>query len=111
MSSTKVTVKVDSKLCIAAASCVNVAPKFFDLDEDNVAFLIDPCEWGGEDFHHVRGDTGRTGGVEGSGRELPNVGDIAVEVEFRFAAFKLSRGDLMFGSDDARIRMAKAEAI
>lgn len=42
MSSTKVTVKVDSKLCIAAASCVNVAPKFFDLDEDNVAFLIDP---------------------------------------------------------------------
>jgi ferredoxin len=43
MSSTKVTVKVDSKLCIAAASCVNVAPQFFDLDEDNVAFLIDPA--------------------------------------------------------------------
>jgi ferredoxin len=43
MSSTKVTVKVDGKLCIAAASCVNVAPKFFDLDEDNVAFLIDPA--------------------------------------------------------------------
>lgn len=42
MSSTKVTVKVDTKLCIAAASCVNVAPKFFDLDEDSVAFLIDP---------------------------------------------------------------------
>ena len=42
MSSTKVTVKVDTKLCIAAASCVNVAPKFFDLDEDNVVFLIDP---------------------------------------------------------------------
>jgi ferredoxin len=43
MSSTKVTVKVDTKLCIAAASCVNVAPKFFDLDEDNVVFLIDPA--------------------------------------------------------------------
>jgi ferredoxin len=43
MSSTKVTVKVDGKLCIAAASCVNVAPKFFDLDEDNVAFLIEPA--------------------------------------------------------------------
>jgi ferredoxin len=43
MSSIKVTVKVDGKLCIAAASCVNVAPKFFDLDEDNVAFLIDPA--------------------------------------------------------------------
>ncbi len=42
MSSTKVTVKVDGKLCIAAASCVNVAPKFFDLDEDNVAFLVNP---------------------------------------------------------------------
>jgi ferredoxin len=42
MSSTKATVKVDTKLCIAAASCVNVAPKFFDLDEDNVVFLIDP---------------------------------------------------------------------
>jgi ferredoxin len=42
MSSTKVTVKVDTKLCIAAASCVNVAPKFFDLDEDNVVFLINP---------------------------------------------------------------------
>jgi ferredoxin len=43
MSSTKVTVKVDTKLCIGAASCVNVAPKFFDLDEDNTAFLIDPA--------------------------------------------------------------------
>jgi ferredoxin len=42
MSSTKVTVKVDTKLCIGAASCVNVAPKLFNLDEDNVAFLIDP---------------------------------------------------------------------
>ncbi len=43
MSSTKVTVKVDTKLCIGAASCVNVAPKFFNLDEDNVAYLIDPA--------------------------------------------------------------------
>ncbi len=39
---TKVTVKVDTKLCIGAASCVNVATKYFNLDEDNVAFLIDP---------------------------------------------------------------------
>jgi ferredoxin len=43
MSSTKVTVKVDRKLCIGAASCVNVAPKFFNLDEDNIAFVIDPA--------------------------------------------------------------------
>jgi ferredoxin len=46
MSLTKVTVKVDSKLCIGAASCVNVAPQFFDLDEDNAAFLIDPAGGG-----------------------------------------------------------------
>ena len=43
MSSTKVTVKVDTKRCIGAASCVSVASKFFDLDEDNTAFLIDPA--------------------------------------------------------------------
>jgi ferredoxin len=42
MSSNKLTVKVDTKLCIGAASCVGVAPQFFKLDEDNVAFLIDP---------------------------------------------------------------------
>ncbi len=43
MSTVKVTVKVDTKLCIGAASCVNVAQKFFDLDEENTAFLIDPA--------------------------------------------------------------------
>jgi ferredoxin len=41
--STKLTVKVDTKACIGAASCVSVAPQFFKLDEDNVAFLIDPA--------------------------------------------------------------------
>jgi ferredoxin len=42
MSTQKLTVKVDTKVCIGAASCVSVAPQFFGLDEDNVAFVIDP---------------------------------------------------------------------
>jgi len=42
VATTKLTVKVDTKLCIGAASCVSVAPQFFKLDEDNVAFLVDP---------------------------------------------------------------------
>ena len=46
MSSSAVTVKVDTKLCIAAASCVNIMPQLFDLDEENVAFLIDPAGGG-----------------------------------------------------------------
>ena len=42
MATTKLTVKVDGNLCIGAAACVDAAPKFFHLDEDNVAFLKDP---------------------------------------------------------------------
>lgn len=38
----KVTVKIDSSACIAAAACVDTAPKFFRLDEDNVANVIGP---------------------------------------------------------------------
>lgn len=44
----KLTVKVDTKLCIGAASCVSVAPQFFQLDEDNVAFLVDPVNGEGK---------------------------------------------------------------
>jgi ferredoxin len=43
MASSKLTVKVDTKLCIGAASCVATAPKLFKLDEDNVAYLVDPA--------------------------------------------------------------------
>ncbi len=43
MATSKLTVKVDTKLCIGAASCVSIAPKFFKLDEDNTAFLVDPA--------------------------------------------------------------------
>jgi ferredoxin len=43
MATTKLTVTVDTKLCIGAASCVGVAPQFYKLDEDNTAFLVDPA--------------------------------------------------------------------
>lgn len=42
MPTTRLTVKVDTKLCIGAASCVGIAPQLFALDEDNTAYLIDP---------------------------------------------------------------------
>jgi ferredoxin len=42
MATSKLTVKVDTKLCIGAASCVGIAPQLFALDEDNTAYLIDP---------------------------------------------------------------------
>jgi Fe-S-cluster-containing dehydrogenase component len=42
VATTKLTVKIDTKLCIGAASCVSVAEKFFKMDEDNVAYLVDP---------------------------------------------------------------------
>lgn len=42
MSLSKLTVKVDPKACIGAASCVASAPKLFKLDEDNAAYLLDP---------------------------------------------------------------------
>jgi ferredoxin len=37
------TVSVDAKACIGAASCVGSAPHLFKLDEDNVAYLVDPA--------------------------------------------------------------------
>ena len=33
---------------------MSVAPQFFKLDEDNVAFLVDPVSGEREDFAHVR---------------------------------------------------------
>jgi ferredoxin len=39
----KLTVKVDTKQGIGAASCIGIAPQFFRLDEDNTAYLIDPA--------------------------------------------------------------------
>jgi ferredoxin len=42
MPSSKLTLKIDTELCIGAASCVSIAPQLFKLDEDNVAYLVDP---------------------------------------------------------------------
>ena len=43
----KITVKIDSSACIAAAACLDSAPKFFRLDEDSVANVVDPEGDGG----------------------------------------------------------------
>jgi len=34
-----VKIKVNPELCIAASSCVGIAPKFFELDEENRAMI------------------------------------------------------------------------
>lgn len=38
----KLRIKVETDLCIGAASCVTVAPIFFALNEENKAFVKDP---------------------------------------------------------------------
>ncbi len=40
----KLKIMVDRGLCIGAASCVEVAPEVFQLDEENIAIVVDP--WG-----------------------------------------------------------------
>lgn len=40
--SAKYVVKVDQNLCIGAASCVALAPKIFQLNQDNKAYVVDP---------------------------------------------------------------------
>ena len=37
----KLTLKVDPDLCIGAASCVTVAPEFFQMNEENKAYVLD----------------------------------------------------------------------
>ena len=37
----KLTIKVDSDLCIGAASCVTVSPGFFELNDENKAVVLD----------------------------------------------------------------------
>lgn len=38
----KIRVKVDSDLCIGAASCVTIAMQYFELNADNKAVVKDP---------------------------------------------------------------------
>jgi ferredoxin len=36
-------VSIDQARCIGAGNCVHIAPKAFQLDEENVAYLVDPA--------------------------------------------------------------------
>ena len=38
----KYRIKVDQNICIGAASCVALAPKVFQLNSDNKAYVTDP---------------------------------------------------------------------
>jgi ferredoxin len=35
-------ISIDQGRCIGAGNCVHIAPKTFQLDEENVAYLVDP---------------------------------------------------------------------
>ena len=35
-------VSIDQSRCIGAGNCVHIAPTVFQLDEENIAYLIDP---------------------------------------------------------------------
>jgi len=39
---------IDRDVCIGAASCVAVAPGTFQLDEDNLAYVVDPDKYDDE---------------------------------------------------------------
>lgn len=38
----KLIVSIDQSRCIGAGNCVNIAPRAFQLDEEHIAYLIDP---------------------------------------------------------------------
>ena len=35
-------VSIDQSRCIGAGNCVHIAPTVFQLDEENIAYLVDP---------------------------------------------------------------------
>jgi ferredoxin len=37
----KLTVKIDSSLCITAANCTGIAPEFFHINEEGIAEVMD----------------------------------------------------------------------
>jgi len=43
-------IKVDREKCIGAQSCVVVAPKTFQVDEENLAYIVDPNYHSDEDL-------------------------------------------------------------
>lgn len=36
-------VSIDQSRCIGAGNCVHIAPTAFQLDEENIAYLLDPA--------------------------------------------------------------------
>jgi len=36
-------VSIDQSRCIGAGNCVHIAPTVFQLDEENIAYLLDPA--------------------------------------------------------------------
>ncbi|HYP39212.1 MAG TPA: ferredoxin [Chloroflexia bacterium] len=39
----KYIVSIDQARCIGAGNCVNIAPAAFQLDEEHIAYLVDPA--------------------------------------------------------------------
>lgn len=44
MRNMKIKIKVDKDLCIGAASCVTISPDTFQLDDENIAYVLDHGE-------------------------------------------------------------------
>ena len=40
----KLIVSIDQSRCIGAGNCVHIAPTAFQLDEENIAYLVDPSK-------------------------------------------------------------------
>jgi ferredoxin len=43
-------VSIDQSRCIGAGNCVHIAPQAFQLDEENIAYLVDPASVEDEDL-------------------------------------------------------------
>jgi ferredoxin len=46
----KLIVSIDQSRCIGAGNCVHIAPAAFQLDEENIAYLVDPASVSDEDL-------------------------------------------------------------
>jgi ferredoxin len=43
-------VSIDQSRCIGAGNCVHIAPKAFQLDEENIAYVVDPASVSDEEL-------------------------------------------------------------
>jgi ferredoxin len=46
----KLIVSIDQGRCIGAGNCVHIAPQAFQLDEEHVAYLVDPASVSDDDL-------------------------------------------------------------